>query len=414
MKRNAIIIAMAMLIALTGCSTKNTKETSAPPTKEQTTSLQMTEEETTQAPTKALTDYEKMLETSLLGMGNNYRIQNVMKRLENGEDIGVGFIGGSITEGYNGKTKDIFAKLVTDELGKRGSGNVTLTNAGISGTPSMLGLIRSDRDLFQTQQDIIFIEFAVNDATSNVDKAAYESLVKKALEQENKPAVILLISVTKDGYSCQDQMNLIAFTYKVPIVSYRNAIMKEIEEGRLEWKDISADESHPNEYGHRLYADFILHMIDRSLSNELDEEFNHKDKMLNGADYSEMIMLDKTNLSEVTLGSFEEKSGHALFPDGWVKTEGESDNASFQFEMEGDALFFVFKTTKKESYGTAEIYIDGVKESSLVACTKDGWENPTTQFVYKNREGGKHTVEIKMAEGDEQKAFALLAIGMVP
>ena len=78
------------------------------------------------------------------------------------------------------------------------------------------------------------------------------------------------------------------------------------------------------------------------------------------------------------------------------------------------ALFFVFKTTKKESYGTAEIYIDGVKRSSLVACTKDGWENPTTQFVYKNREGGKHTVEIKMAEGDEQKAFALLAIGMVP
>lgn len=38
-------------------------------------------------------------------------------------------------------------------------------NAGLSGTPSKLGILRLDRDVLAYEPDICFIEFAVNDGT---------------------------------------------------------------------------------------------------------------------------------------------------------------------------------------------------------------------------------------------------------
>lgn len=365
---------------------------------------------------RELTMEEQMAVNSLLSTGNNYRMKKAIEKARAGENVTLGFIGGSITEGYNAGTKDIYAKLTYDFFKENyGTGdNVHYVNAGLSGTPSILGLIRSDRDLFKYEPDIIFIEFAVNDGTANIDSTGYESLVYKALTQPNEPAVVLLYSVVKSGYTCQDNMNLITFQYDLPKISVKNAIWPYIENGGLTWEEWSNDESHPNERGCKLYADFIINYLKAVDKEELSEGYTVPHAFAQGFDHSELRMVDNEYHPDAiaieSLGSYSEGSSLPSFRKGW--THDVSANEPFCFSFEGDSLYIVYKDTNDNKYGAADVYIDGEKAATLYGNSSDGWNNPVTERALRVKEAGKHTVEIRMADGDEAKAFELLCFGV--
>lgn len=351
----------------------------------------------------------------LAGMGSNYRLQTALDKIKAGEAVTVGYIGGSITEGYNAGTSEIFAKLVTEHLDTvygGGNGTVTYVNAGLSGTPSMLGLIRAQRDMLYAEPDIIFIEFAVNDAQTFTDKQAYESLIRKCLQQENEPAVILLFSITREGYTCQTEMLPIGFYYQLPMVSVKNALSPEIEAGTMTWSDWSDDEAHPNENGHLLYSGMINYLIDTLAAQERDEEYAVPESLKFGKDWSGMQMYDNEQLEVTALGSFAESAAHTAFGSSWSKTAEDTGNEAMTFTFTGSTLFLVYKETTSSAYGTAEVSVDGEVLAHLTACTEDGWNNPVTQLIFSEDASETHTVTIRMQEGDEDKAFDLLAAGI--
>lgn len=390
-----------------------TNETSA----EETSTEAETEAEVTEEETESLSEeeqiYQDMVDRSLLSVGNNARMKAVMEKASAGEDVTIAYIGGSITEGYNAGTTEIYAKLSYEYFAETyGTGdNVSYVNAGLSGTPSTLGLIRSDRDLFEYEPDIIFIEFAVND--SSADRYAYDSLIMKCLSQENEPAVVLLFSIIESGYTCQDDMSSIGFYYSLPLISVKNAIWPEIEEGRMTWEDWSNDESHPNEYGQAVYADFIINYFKTVDAAETDEAVDVPEKLCLKKDLTSMTMMDKNNLTVESTGSFVGGSGLNSFTEGWVKEADATDNESFTFTFTGTYLYVVYKDTTNSSYGTAEVYVDGELVATLEGNSSDGWSNPVAENVYRDDDAGTHTVEIRMAEGDEDKQFAILCFGFV-
>ena len=134
-------------------------------------------------------------------------------KVRGGEEVTSAFSSGVIAEGDNAGTTEIYGKLGYDYIGKKyGTGNnVHYVNAGLSGTPSILGLIRSDRDIFIQEPDLLFIEFAVNDGSSSIDSTGLESLIQKALHYDEELAVIFLYSVTDQGYTDKANVNVIAF-----------------------------------------------------------------------------------------------------------------------------------------------------------------------------------------------------------
>ena len=356
---------------------------------------------------------------SLMVKGNNYRMKQVLAKIAAGEDVCVGWIGGSITYGYNAGTEDIFAKLVTEYLDTAygtGEGKVTYVNAGISGTPSMLGLVRAERDLLYAEPDLIFIEFAVNDAQSFTDKQAYESLIRKCLNRENAPAVVLLCSVTNEGYTCQDHMSQTGFYYNLPVISVKNAIWPEIEAGNMTWADWSKDEAHPNPEGHALYAQFIEHLIDTCAEAEEDPETEVPEATKFGKDWSGMILLSNEDILDED-SDFSASSAHGNFQKSWSyevteAEDGSIRNAPMEFEITGSTLFLVYKSVNSDAYGTAEVRVDGEIVAHLEANMEDGWNNPVTELIFSDDTSQKHQVSICMQAGDEDKQFDLLAIGV--
>lgn len=363
------------------------------------------------------TPVDPMLERSLASEGNNRRLQKVIEKIASGEVVTVGFIGGSITEGFNARNGENYAKLVTEYLDRTysdGSGKVTCVNAGLAGTPSMLGIVRVDRELLSAQPDLIFIEFAVNDAQSFADKQAYEALIRKCLKQEKEPAVILLYSVTENGYSCQNDMAMTAFYYDLPAVSVRDAIMPEIASGAMKWTDWSDDEVHPHGEGHKLYSRFITNLIDTLAAQEPDDDYVIPEKGRFGRDWSGMTEYDSETLEISAWGDFEKSSAHANFRNSFSYRGGENaKNDGLTFRVTGTTLFLVYKATNLSTYGTAEVLVDGEVTAHLIACRTDGWNNPVVQQIYSGKEIASHEITIRMQSGDEGKYFDLLSVGVV-
>lgn len=414
-KKTSVILLLCLFL-MTGCGQSVTEDNDMQ--KESSQESAVTAEATEEPVQTAtpLTEEEQihyeMLERSVMSTGNNERMQKVMEKAKNGEDVTLAYIGGSITQGYNAGTTEIFAKLSADYFRSTygTTGKVNYVNAGLSGTPSLLGLIRSDRDIFEAKPDVVFIEFAVNDGQDMMNKSAFESLVRKALTQEQEPAVVLLFSMTETGYTCQNTMQLIGMNYELPMISVPNALNPELEAGRMSWADWADDGSHPNKEGQKLYSEFIIHYFNKVAAEESFGAYQLPEKMMN-LDYTTMKMADKESVKVLEPGSFHEESGHESFSKGWIKPADAVENDALIFEIDCRSLFFVYKEANNASYGTAEVYVDGEKVYTISSNQKEGWNNPVPVRIYRGTECKKIKVEVRMQEGDEDKIFCLLAIG---
>lgn len=426
----SIFTAASMLLAMTACSSPadssasdsssaadssasaaQTAESSQPGQQESSEAGESSAAPTAEAD-DARTDYEKMVDRSLLSVGDMTRMSDVFQKAQNGEDITVAYIGGSITEGYNAGTTEFYAKTCTDLLqGYFPDITVTGVNAGISGTPSLLGNLRLERDVLSADPDIVFVEFAVNDGQEADYKNAYESLVRTLLTQEKDIAVVLLFTVLDSGYTCQEHMSKIGANYDLPMISVHDSVYEEIEAGRMTWQDYSNDQSHPNAYGHKCITDFVDNYYQKVLpvvAENVGEVSKELPDPVFSAKYMNMHYMDSATMDGVELDGFEQYDTHGSFHNGWMYRG--TDGGSMKFTVDCSVLEMVFKANNSDKYGTADIYVDGEKVKSVVSNMSDGWNNPVTAYLIDNDSSADHTVEIRM-EGGVTQAFFVMAFG---
>lgn len=426
----SIFTAASMLLAMTACSSPaDSSASDSSPAADSSASAAQTAEssqpgqqesseadESSAAPTAeaddARTDYEKMVDRSLISVGDMTRMADVFQKAQNGEDITVAYIGGSITEGYNAGTTEFYAKTCTDLLqGYFPDITVTGVNAGISGTPSLLGNLRLERDVLSADPDIVFVEFAVNDGQEADYKNAYESLVRTLLTQEKDIAVVLLFTVLDSGYTCQEHMSKIGANYDLPMISVHDSVYEEIEAGRMTWQDYSNDQSHPNAYGHKCITDFVDNYYQKVLpvvAENVGEVSKELPDPVFSAKYMNMHYMDSATMDGVELDGFEQYDTHGSFHNGWMYRG--TDGGSMKFTVDCSVLEMVFKANNSDKYGTADIYVDGEKVKSVVSNMSDGWNNPVTAYLIDNDSSAEHTVEIRM-EGGVTQAFFVMAFG---
>ncbi|MDY4963590.1 MAG: SGNH/GDSL hydrolase family protein [Ruminococcus callidus] len=353
--------------------------------------------------------YADIIERSLLSLGNTTRIRAAMDRAQNGNAT-IGFIGGSITEGMTAGGSDCYATCTYRYFQEHFAGNnqVQYVNAGLSGTSSVLGLLRTQKELFQYAPDVIFIEFAVNDAQDEEHRIAYESLVKSCLNQPQQPAVVLVFTMLKDGYSCQEQMTKIGEAYQLPMISVGDALNPEFQLGRMQWSEYSDDSSHPNKFGHQLVASMISNYLEKAAVQPPAEESLPQTPVY-GDGYMGATLVD---LSGVTsLGSFEPRSFSQLFDRGYAaKADGTAQPLSFT--VTGKKLFLVYTAQNSADWGIAGVYVNDRLVSTVSANSKNGWGGPAVVLAYESDTPQEMHVQLSMLQEQESKQFQLLGVGI--
>lgn len=350
--------------------------------------------------------YQLMVERSLMTTGDMTRMANVLKKAENGGEITVAYIGGSITEGLTvapANPELCWAYLSYEWLCDRyPDAEINYVNAGLSGTPSILGNLRLERDVLAYTPDICFVEFAVNDGNAEEYQNSYESLVRTLLTQDNDMAVVLLFTVIESGHTCQPFMSRVGNNYGLPMISEPDSLGVEFAEERMTWQDYSDDESHPNERGHEIVRDFVANYYEAVIET-LDENVGEVDRDLPEPVFSDryvnMHFIDSASMEGVELSNFAEDDTHSAFHNGWMYKD--SAGGSVKFSLNCKSLRMVFKANNSKAYGDADIYVDGEFVCTVSSNRADGWANPETALLIDNDETAEHTVEIRVESGDK-------------
>lgn len=357
---------------------------------------------------------DKMYGRALMSEGNKVRLAHAMKKAKNGEEVTVGVIGGSITQGSLASSQDkCYASLFRDWWQNKFPGaEINFVNAGIGGTDSYLGVHRVDEHLLAYKPDAVIVEFSVNDSDRTMNKYSYDSLVRKILSCDSNPAVMLLFTTMEDGASMQDIHKEIGAAYDLPMLSYHDAVYPEVAAGNLIWKDISPDNIHPNDAGHDIIGQIVSRYLDSvydSLDSITEEPSAFAAEPLTKDYYVNAKLLSAADITATSSEGFEvvEKDFYDQFHNNWKTTSG--GTLTFDVECRNLGVFFMCTTDGKS--GTYEVYVDGERKGKLEADFTGGWGSyGITKQVKLANEVAKHTVEIKPAEGSEDKGITILAL----
>ncbi len=385
--------------------------------------------------------YEDMLEKSIVQMGNIQRLKGAIDRAKVGEEVTIAFIGGSITQGagavpintqcYAYKTFQGLCALA----GKGTEENIHFIKAGVGGTPSELGMLRYERDVLRNgsvKPDIVVVEFAVNDAGDETNGECYDSLVRKILNADNKPAVILLFSVFAEDWNLQDSLSKVGKAYELPMVSTRDTVVEQFYKKPEEGKVISKSQFfydcyHPTNLGHTIMADGLIHLF-RAVNQQQNIQAESTIATIKppfGGEFENVKLLTRDENScqaIIDCGSFSHRDVElqavemdqnltttAQFPDNWMHKEGDG---SFHMDIICSALLLISKDSGSVNAGCAQVFVDG--EMVLEADPRvNGWNHCNAQICFRKRVQKPYHVEIRMKQGDENKDFTILGFGYV-
>ena len=206
-------------------------------------------------------------------------LARVMARLEARKPVKVVMLGDSISTGANASGvvgappgQMGYPDLVRDGLSERFGGSVTLTNLSVGGMNAPWGVGQMPAAIAE-QPDLFLIAFGMNDASGRCSPSKYRkdiarmASVMRAARPECDVICVATMTANPDWQyaapelypAYRDQL----LTLRVPGVAVADvtSVWSWIIE-RKKFLDLAGNGvNHPNDFGHRLYADVILALL---------------------------------------------------------------------------------------------------------------------------------------------------------
>lgn len=350
------------------------------------------------------------------------RLQNCMRQSLRGEELTIGFLGGSITQGsLASEEKNTYAYRVFTWW-ERTFPNATFhyVNGGIGGTTSHYGVSRAVTDVLMYQPDFVIVDFSVNDEADEFFQETYEGVVRKILGWHSAPALLLLNNVFYDtGCNAQEYHNAIGKHYRVPYVSIKDTIYQKMKQGVYTREELTPDGLHPNDKGHELVAGEITAFLE-TVKNSLEE----KDRLWDAALPAPLTQNAYENARRLTIREIspkldgfradtEEKTGHLdHFKNGWI---GSKAGERITFEVEASCIAVQYRKTIHKPAVRAQLTLDGdtAHKIMLDGNFEEDWGDCLyLEPVLHHGVRIKHTVEIEVLQDEEKRKtpFYLMAL----
>ncbi|MEN7551738.1 SGNH/GDSL hydrolase family protein [Rapidithrix thailandica] len=359
-------------------------------------------------------------------------LPNIFHKIEHQRQVRIGYIGGSITAAENGWRALTFHwfQLTFPHTA------FYQVDATVGGTGSGLGVFRMERDVLSQKPDLLFVEFAVNDASETRESIlrSMEGLIRKtriALPHTD----ICLVYTTATPF-CEDlakgkphlaseAMEELARHYGIPSIHMGMEIARLYAQGKLTLTApaeenartivFTDDNYHPlTESGHPLYASVVVKYL-----NEMRKDSRKKKYFLPSPyvkdhwQQARMLEVSQTELQGDWTSLSEEQDLNRefeAFVGGYppLVYKGQP-GAVMTFSFKGHILGFYDCVGPKT--GLIELSIDGEKQeiSRFDRWCKDFRKH---NFFVKELHEGVHKVEIKVLDKTIDKAAELRKKGV--
>lgn len=386
-------------------------------------------------------DYEK----GIAHVGNLSRMKNLMERAGRGDEIHIGFIGGSITQGSLSSAPRLCYAYRVYEWWCRSfpKSKFSYINAGIGGTTSQFGVARVEEDLLAKKPDFVVIEFSVNDESTEHFMETYEGLVRRIYGAEGRPAVLLVHNVYyHNGANAQLMHGRIGRHYDLPAVSMQSSIYPEVVKGHIANWDITPDDLHPNDTGHELVASVITYFLEQVRCGGLSWEEGETAGCQAGSDrkewrtageqedggkglpapltentYENSIRYRNDNstplLEGFTADEVPQKNITDCFKKGWTAAHA---GDAITFSVDGTGIAVQYRKSVALPVPVAEVIVDGDPAHAvrLDANFDETWgDKLELDTILEHGEDRVHQVEIRLVETHEDDAVPFYLVSVI-
>ena len=379
-------------------------------------------------------DYQKMIENTIVSTGTNARMKKLLAKVRRGDKVKIAAIGGSVTEGAgpanftDGYAYQFFRAFKAKYAPGDGS-NLSFNNAGLSGTGSLVGIVRYEQDVVKVcggNPDLLIIEFAVNDNGDVLCQRTFEAIIRKAMLANPDCAVIAMYAVASYGNTA-GQKKPVADHYLLPQINMMPVVNGAIANKTFTKEQYFTDYAHPTFEGHQFMCDCLMALVDK-----LDKAAKESEVHVPASCFKEPSLYGLKRILpgvadanvKIERGDFKEtdrktqtlkKTNASDFPENWKKKlDAKAENLPFKMELTCKSLIFIYKVQASgdaEKFGKAEVYVDGRKVATYDGGKEGGWNNCEPNIIIDERTAAKHTVLVKMAPGSEKLGFTIVAMG---
>ncbi len=369
-------------------------------------------------------DDAAILEHAVVSLGDTARVQAALAKARRGEDVTIGVLGGSITQGASAsKEENRYGNLVAQWWRETfPKARIEFVNAGIGATGSDIGTHRVGKHLLARHPDFVVVEYAVNDPNTPAAAETLEGVLRQILKQPNHPAVLLMFMMNNAGANAQEQHAPIGAHYGLPMLSFRDALWPEIQAGRLKWEDVEADIVHPNDRGHAYAARFVTNVLQQILKQlPPDAQLpaiaplpaaKTANAFEDGAFFSAKTL---TPLRNDGWEAFDDPGFGPFFGTAWKSAQ---PGSTLEFELDSRAVSVLFYRVKGAT-GIAEASVDGGTPVKMDAWFDQTWGGYTPmQLIARDLPAGKHRLTIKLLDeknpgssGHEFRVYAVMTAG---
>ena len=370
----------------------------------------------------------------LVNAGDDSRIVNCMRRALAGEKLTIAFLGGSITQGCLASTPQLCYAYRTYHWWEENfpEAEIFYWNAGIGATTSHLGVARVEEEVLSQKPDFVIVEFSVNDEDVNPHfEETYESLVRRILSAKWMPALMLVHNVRyDDGGNAELIHRPVGERYHLPSVSMKPSIYAQVAEGKLERRSITADDLHPNDYGHELVAGVITSYLDGVKKkaqclgakadcgkNPEEDRFLPLPVPLTRSSYEKATRLRNYQIVPTRNEGFlpDETPQNCIsdcFKRGWIARD---KGARISFRVRGENIAVQYRKTVRKPAPVATLFLDGAREGIVLDAnfTEDWGDCLYLETILEHGTCAEHTIDIEITQASETDAESFYLVSVI-
>lgn len=360
--------------------------------------------------------------SKIVSLSGERRMKSLMERAEKGGQFTIAFIGGSITQDCLASRHELCYAYLVYEWWKKTfpASSFTYVNAGIGATTSQFGAARVQNHVLRYHPDLVVVEFSVNDKADAFFQETYEGLIRQILKSSQEAAVLVVNTVQyEDGVNAQEYHNEIAAHYGLPVCSMKDSLYRRMQNGEFSSKDITVDDLHPNDAGHRLMADeigTILEEIRKAPADAAQPEAGLKEP-LTANRYEHSFYLQNDNSNPETDGFVRDtkvqEAVRDVFCKGWTAT---GKGASITFKAVCEAFAVQYRKTVSQPASIAVAVVDGREDTAVVLDGNfdERWGDcPFITTVATGLPREEHTLTVTVVETHEDDVLPFYLIGVI-
>ena len=298
-------------------------------------------------------------------------LQNTKYRLLKEKSLNITFFGGSITDGTGASDMErtSYRALVTDWFRRTyPDAEITSHNAAIGGTGTGYAMLRCDRDVTSHSPELIFVEFAANDWGDTFENVLpqVETVFRKLRRDLPTADIVTLFStydeIAQDAeagreYESRSAHTAAAHRYGIPTIDMGEVLRAKILRGGGSFDSFIPDTLHPNDTGHRIYADAVTSRLAEWLTDDAGSQLTaHTLPAPIGTTWYGAHIITPREAENLSLdGFFITDAPNTSRYGSCLSTEAEGSTFSFTFEGCG----FGFCWGSANIGGDVEVRIDG-------------------------------------------------------